>query len=139
VPGPRQDPEPLPYLRFEGDWNLDLALEVELNGEIVSRANARDLYWSLPQQLAHATVNGASVRTGDLFASGTISGSEPGSEGSLIELTWNGERPLRLADGSARTFLEDGDEVVLHGRAGNVDLGEVRGRVTPSEGAPRPS
>ena len=78
----------------------------------------------MPQQLAHATVNGASIRTGDLFASGTISGSEQGSEGSLIELTWNGERPLRLADGSERTFLEDGDEVVLRGRAaGGVELG----------------
>jgi fumarylacetoacetase len=77
-------------------------------------------------------VNGASLRTGDLFASGTISGPELGSEGSLIELTWNGKRPLRLADGSERTFLEDGDEVVLRGRAGGVELGEVRGRVLPA-------
>ena len=132
VHGPAQDPEPLSYLRAEGDWNLDLDLEVELNGEVVSRTNARGLYWSLAQQLAHATVNGASVRPGDLFASGTISGSAPGSEGSLIELTWNGERPLRLADGTQRTFLEDGDEVVLRGRAGALALGEVRGRILPS-------
>jgi fumarylacetoacetase len=132
VPGPRQDPEPLPYLRVEGDWNLDIALEVELNGEVVSRTNAGGLYWSMPQQLAHATVNGASIRTGDLFASGTISGPESASQGSMIELTWNGERPLRLADGSERTFLEDGDEVVLRGRAGDVELGAVRGRMSPA-------
>jgi fumarylacetoacetase len=98
----------------------------------VSRTNARGLYWTMPQQLAHATVNGASIRTGDLFASGTISGPSPGSEGSLIELTWNGERPLRLADGSERRFLEDGDEVVLRGRAGDVELGEVRGKIEPA-------
>jgi fumarylacetoacetase len=129
---PPQKPEPLPYLRGTEDWGLDIALEIDLNGETVSRTNARTLYWTMPQQLAHATVNGASVRTGDLFASGTISGSEPGSLGSLIELTWNGERPLRLADGSARTFLEDGDEVVLRGAAGAVALGEVRGRILPA-------
>jgi fumarylacetoacetase len=99
---------------------------------VIARGNARSLYWTMPQQLAHATVNGSSVRTGDLFASGTISGAEPGSEGSLIELTWNGERPLRLADGSERTFLEDGDEVVLRGRAGDVELGEVRGTIVPA-------
>jgi fumarylacetoacetase len=132
VPAPQQDPEPLPYLATSGDWALDLELEVELAGTVVSRGNARSLYWTMPQQLAHATVNGASIGTGDLFASGTISGAERGSEGSLIELTWNGERPLRLADGSERTFLEDGDEVVLRGRAGDVELGEVRGTIQPA-------
>ena len=132
VPAPEQDPAPLPYLRTEGDWALDIELEVELSGTLVSRTNVRGLYWTMPQQLAHATVNGASIRTGDLFASGTISGPDPGSEGSLIELTWNGERPVRLADGSERTFLEDGDEVVLRGRAGDVELGEVRGAILPA-------
>jgi fumarylacetoacetase len=82
----------------------------------------------MPQQLAHATSNGASVRTGDLMASGTISGSRRGSEGSLIELTRNGTEPIRLADGSERTFLEDGDEVVLRGEP----LGEVRGAILPA-------
>jgi fumarylacetoacetase len=129
VPGPGQDPEPLPYLRAPGDWALDVELEVELAGTVVSRTNARGLYWTMPQQLAHATVNGASVRTGDLFASGTISGPERGSEGSLIELTANGESPIRLGDGTTRAFLEDGDEVVLRGRAGELELAEVRGRV----------
>jgi fumarylacetoacetase len=132
VAGPPQDPAPLPYLRADEPWNLDLELEIELNGQVVSRANARDLYWSMAQQLAHATSNGARLRTGDLFASGTISGSEPDARGSLIELTWNGREPLRLADGSERSFLADGDEVVLRGRAGPVGLGEVRGRILAS-------
>jgi fumarylacetoacetase len=129
VSGPRQEPEPLSYLRVGGNWALDLDLEVELSGTVVSRTNARDLYWSMPQQLAHATVNGASLRTGDLFATGTISGSERGTEGSLIELTHNGADPIRIGDGSTRSFLEDGDEVVLRGRARDVSLGEVRGTV----------
>jgi fumarylacetoacetase len=132
VERPPQEPEPLPYLRVDGDWTLDLELEVELNAAVVSRTNARGLYWSMPQQLAHATVNGASMRTGDLMVSGTISGPERGSEGSLIELTRNGAAPLELPDGAKRTFLEDGDEVVLRGRAGEIELGEVHGRIEPA-------
>jgi fumarylacetoacetase len=132
VSGPEQDPEPLPYLRVEGDWALDAELEVHIGDTVVSRTNARGLYWTMPQQLAHATVNGASLRTGDLFASGTISGPEHGSEGSLIELTQNGAHPIRVGDGSDRTFLEDGDEVVLRGRAGEIELDEVRGVVVPA-------
>jgi fumarylacetoacetase len=131
VPAPPQHPEPLEYLRTEGDWALDIALEVELNGTIVSRTNARGLYWTFPQQLAHATANGAPARSGDLYASGTISGAEPGTAGSLIELTWGGRDPLRLADGSTRTFLEDGDTVVLRGHAGDLSLGEVAGTILP--------
>ena len=119
VEAPPQEPPPLPHLAGGRDWALDLALEIELNGEVVSRGNARTLYWTMPQQLAHATSNGATLRTGDLMASGTISGPEPGSEGSLIEL-WRNAR-----------FLEDGDEVVLRGRTASVELGEVRGRVRP--------
>jgi fumarylacetoacetase len=132
VAAPTQEPEPLPYLQVGGEWALDLELSVELSGTVVSETNARGLYWTMPQQLAHATVNGASTRTGDLFASGTISGPDPGTEGSLIELTWNGERPVQLADGTTRTFLEDGDEVVLRGRAGDVELAEVRGTIVPA-------
>jgi fumarylacetoacetase len=132
VAGPPQQPDPLPYLQADGAGHLDIDVEIELDGEVVSRSNARDLYWSPAQMLAHMTVNGASLRTGDLYASGTISGAARGSEGSLIELTWNGERPLRLADGGERTFLEDGDEIVMRGRAGDVELGEVRGRVVPA-------
>jgi fumarylacetoacetase len=132
VPARQQDPAPLPYLQVEGDWALDVELEVELSGTVVSRANASGLYWTMPQQLAHATVNGASLRTGDLFASGTISGTEHGSEGSLLELTRNGVDAILLGDGSERTFLEDGDEVVLRGRAGDVVLGDVRGTILPA-------
>jgi fumarylacetoacetase len=139
VPAPPQDPEPLEYLRTTEDWALDLELEVALapaGGEetVVARTNARGLYWTAPQQLAHATANGAPARPGDLFASGTISGPEPGSYGSLIELTWGGRDPLRLAGGGERTFLEDGDTVVLRGSAGggSVSLGEVRGTILPA-------
>jgi fumarylacetoacetase len=130
APAPVQEPEPLEYLRVE-PWALDLDLEIELCGEVVSRTSARHLYWNVEQQVAHATVSGASLRTGDLLASGTISGPDRDSCGSLIELTWNGAEPLRLRDGTTRTFLEDGDEVVVRGRTpdGKVELGDVSGRV----------
>ena len=100
---------------------------------VIARTNARGLYWTAPQLLAHATVNGAGVRPGDLYASGTISGAEPGSYGSLIELTWGGRGPLALAGGVQRSFLQDGDTVVLRGAtgAGRVSLGEVRGEILP--------
>jgi fumarylacetoacetase len=122
VPAREQDPEPLEYLRTEGDWALDLDLTLELNGEAISRTNARGLYWTFPQQLAHATVNGAAVRPGDLFASGTISGPTPGSEGSLIEL--------------GRPFLADGDTVTIRGAAGTVSFGEVSGTIVRRACAP---
>jgi fumarylacetoacetase len=139
VPGPPQDPEPLPYLRPTGDWGLALDLEVALRPAgapeeaTVSRTSFAGVYWTMPAQVAHMTVNGAHLRTGDLFASGTVSGPERGSEGSLIELTRNGAEPLAVA-GARRTFLEDGDEVVLRGRAVVGDgvaltLAEARGRI----------
>jgi len=132
-----QDPEPLEYLRTDEDWALDVALEIVLvpdGGEetVVARTNARDLYWTAPQQLAHATVNGTNVRPGDLYASGTISGADPGSFGSLLELTWGGRDPLDLTGGRTRTFLQDGDTVILRGAAGAVSLGEVRGTILPA-------
>jgi fumarylacetoacetase len=128
VAGQEQQPPPLDYLRAE-PFAYDIALEVELNGETISRTSARNLYWSIEQQIAHATVNGASLRTGDLLATGTISGPTPDSRGSLIELSWNGAEPLQLSDGTTRTFLEDGDEVVLRGQGGGIALGEVQGKV----------
>ena len=127
VPHEPQDPQPLEYLR-EDPWAFDIPLEMELNGSVVSRSNTRHLYWSIAQQVAHLTVNGASLRTGDLLATGTISGPEREERGSLIELSWNGQEPIELPDGSTRTFLEDGDEVVLRGEP----LGEVRGRIEPA-------
>jgi fumarylacetoacetase len=131
VGAPAQEPAPLAYLREE-PWAFDLDLEVELNGTAVARTSARHLYWSAAQQLAHLTVNGASLGVGDLFASGTISGPEREQRGSLLELSWNGAEPIELADGSTRGFLEDGDEVVLRGSGGDVTLGEVRGRIEPA-------
>jgi fumarylacetoacetase len=127
--GEPQDPAPLSYLA-EDPWVYDIPLEVELNGATIARTNTRHLYWSISQQIAHLTVNGASLRTGDLLATGTISGPERHERGSLIELSWNGEEPIELPDGSTRTFLEDGDEVVLRGEP----LAEVRGRIEPATG-----
>ncbi|MHB8512706.1 MAG: fumarylacetoacetase [Actinomycetota bacterium] len=125
---PVQDPEPLPYLRPQGHV-FDIDLEVELNGEVISRTNAKNLYWTFEQQLAHATVNGAIASSGDLFASGTISGEQEGSYGSLIELTWNGSSPIKVGS-ELRTFLEDGDTVTIRGSAGNrVGFGEVTGQI----------
>jgi fumarylacetoacetase len=127
-----QEPAPPEYLR-EPAWALDIDLEVEINGHRVAATNARELYWSVAQQLAHLTVNGAHVRTGDLIGSGTISGAAREQRGSLLELSWNGAEPIALPDGTERTFLEDGDEVVLRGMAGTgedaIALGEVRGRI----------
>jgi fumarylacetoacetase len=127
VPAEPQEPEPLPYLREE-PWAFDIPLEVELNGTVIARTNTRHLYWSAAQQIAHLTANGASLRTGDLLATGTISGPEREERGCLLELSWGGEEPIELDDGSTRTFLEDGDEVVLRGEP----LGEVRGRISPA-------
>jgi fumarylacetoacetase len=139
VEGPAQDPEPLPYLRITEPWGLAIDLEIGLRPAgtdepvTISRTSAAGLYWRLPQQVAHLTVNGAHLRTGDLLASGTISGPESGSQGSLMELTWGGAEPLEVA-GLKRTFLEDGDEVVLRGRARpaagvTIELGEAIGRI----------
>ncbi len=136
---PRQEPTPLPYLlptdpaaRPRG---LDIAVEVVLNGEVVSRPPFRTMYWSPAQMLAHLTVNGASLRTGDLFGSGTISGPAADQRGSLLELSWGGREPF-TAGGTQHTFLEDGDEVVLRYTApgtagGRIALGEVTGRILP--------
>jgi fumarylacetoacetase len=132
APATPPDAAPLEYLREE-PWAFDIALEIEINGHRVAATNARELSWSAAQQLAHLTVNGAHVRTGDLIGSGTVSGATRVERGSLLELSWNGAEPFALGDGSERTFLEDGDEVVLRGVAGTGDdavaLGEVRGRI----------
>src|SRR5947209_3755988 len=140
VAGPPQEPEPFAYLRTPGPWALDIDLEVTLTpagqtrSHRIARGNARELYWSAAQQLAHAASNGAVVRAGDLYGSGTISGWELGSEGCLLELTRNGARPLQLGD-VTRTFLEDGDMVTISGWTSEFALGEVRGTVLPANGA----
>jgi fumarylacetoacetase len=137
VPLPVQDPEPLPYLRVDDPAGLDLELEVWINDTLVSAPPYASTYWSPGQMLAHLTVNGAALRPGDLFASGTVSGPGERERGSLLELSWGGTEPLTLADGSTRTFLQDGDLVTLTASApgalgGRVRLGEVRGRVLPA-------
>jgi fumarylacetoacetase len=135
---PDRDVALLPYLRDDDHpWGLDITLEVQLNGQLISRPPFAGMYWTPAQQLAHLTVNGASARTGDLFASGAVSGSAPDQLGSLIELSWNGQRPLRLANGDFRTFLEDRDEVVIRATAPGpegtrVGIGEARGRILPA-------
>lgn len=142
VPGPPQDPEPLPYLRQVEKASVDLRLEVALRPDgssdatTVCRTNFRHLYWSMAQQLAHHTVSGCNTRVGDLMGSGTISGPEPDSLGSLLELTWNGRNPLTLTGGGERSFLEDGDEATItgwcQGDGYRVGFGEVTGRVAPA-------
>jgi fumarylacetoacetase len=147
IPGPTQDPQPLDYLRVAGPGGFDISLSVELQTARmrgrgtpalrISKTTFAGMYWSMAQQLAHATVNGARTRPGDLFASGTISGATPESYGSLIELTWRGERPLDLGDGETRAFLQDGDEITLRGwcekpGARRIGFGTARGTIARS-------
>jgi len=137
VSPPPRDPEPLPYLADTGKWGLDLALEVRLNGQLVSRPPFAATYWTAAQMLAHMTVNAASTRTGDLFASGTVRGPGRDHRGCLLDLGWGGEEPLTLADGSVRSYLEDGDEVTISATApaadgGRIGFGEVTGLILPS-------
>jgi fumarylacetoacetase len=139
---PERDVSLLPYLDDDGaqPWALDLRLEVRLDwsggGEVLARPPFAGMYWTAAQMLAHMTVNGATVRPGDLFASGTVSGPDRDQRGSFIELTWNGVEPLALADGSTRSFLENGDIVTISATAPGPDgedlwLGEVTGTVVP--------
>lgn len=141
MPLPGQDPQPLPYLREVEDWGLDIELAVAWNGVEVTRPPYREMYWSPAQMLAHMTVNGAALRTGDLYASGTVSGPQRHQRGAFIELTWGGRDPIDIA-GEPRTFLEDGDEVAITATApavggGRMGFGEVRGRVLPATEAKR--
>lgn len=143
VPGPPQDdPAPLAYLRETEPWSFDIDLEVWLRSARmetrtrIAWTNFRHMYWNVRQQLAHHTVTGCNLRPGDLLASGTISGPEKEARGSLLELTWRGTEPLALPGGESRSFLEDGDELVITGhaeRAGvRVGFGEVSGTVLPA-------
>jgi fumarylacetoacetase len=138
VAGPAQEPRPLPYLTQQGEHAFDIDLQVRLKPEggsesTICRTNFRYLYWSMAQQLAHHTVSGCNTRVGDLMGSGTISGPTPDSFGSLLELAWNGQKPLALPGGASRAFLEDGDEVVITGSCQGdgfrIGFGDVRGRV----------
>jgi len=142
VQGPKQDPAVLSYLQYEGAKNYDLQLEVGMSSKsseetIISRSNFKYMYWNMMQQLAHHTVNGCNVNVGDVMASGTISGKDESSYGSLLEISWGGKKPFELKDGSKRTFIEDNDTITLKGFAEKegvrVGFGEVTGTILPSK------
>lgn len=139
VQGPDQQPEPLPYLKSDGQKNYDIQLSVDIITKLgdvkrVSVSNFKYMYWNMSQQLAHHTVNGCNVRVGDLMASGTISGPDPDSYGSMLELCWKGTKPIAMPDGSERKFIQDGDTVSMRAWCGKGDIrvgfGECDGKVT---------
>ncbi len=135
---PKQEPEVLDYLKFDGQQNFDINLQVYIqpeNGQenLISESNYKFMYWNMLQQLAHHTVNGCNVEVGDMYASGTISGPDKSSFGSMLELTWRGTEPLTLSDGTERKFINDNDTVIMRGHAEKdgmrVGFGEVSGKV----------
>ena len=142
VQGPEQQPEVLSYLKYEGEHNYDIQLEVGMSSEsssetTISRSNFKYMYWNMMQQLAHHTVNGCNLNVGDVMASGTISGKDESSYGSLLEISWGGKKPFELKDGSKRTFIEDNDTVTIRGFAEKegkrVGFGQVTGTILPSK------
>uniref|UniRef100_A0A8C3QF98 Fumarylacetoacetase n=1 Tax=Cyanoderma ruficeps TaxID=181631 RepID=A0A8C3QF98_9PASS len=142
LPNPVQDPKPLPYLQDKEPYTFDIKLFVAIKGEGMSaptticRSNFKHMYWTMKQQLAHHSINGCNLRPGDLLASGTISGPEPESFGSMLELSWNGTKEIPLGSGQSRKFLQDGDEVILTGYCqGNgfrVGFGQCSGKILPA-------
>lgn len=138
---PVQEPQPLPYLRENTANNYDIHLQVAIaaagSETVISNTNFKYMYWSMMQQLTHHTIAGCNVRIGDLMGSGTISGPEKDSRGSLLELTWNTTEPLTLANGEQRGFLEDGDTLIMRGHCQKdglrIGFGEVRGTVLPAK------
>ena len=142
VPQTAQNPRVLPYLQQDNAYNFDVQLEVTLQPQegdamVICISNFKNMYWTVAQQIAHHTVNGCNLNTGDLLASGTISGKEPTSFGSLLELTWGGKNPITLPDGSIRRFLEDGDTIIIKGFAEKdglrIDFGEVKTTILPAK------
>ncbi|MBI3511372.1 MAG: fumarylacetoacetase [Bacteroidetes bacterium] len=140
--GYEQEPKVLPYLEYSGEKNIDIQLEVSIANEkneenIVCHSNFKYMYWTMEQQLAHHTVNGCNMNVGDLLASGTISGPEEGSFGSMMEITWRGTKPVKMKDGSERKFINDGDSVILRGYAEKngvrIGFGECRSKVLPAK------
>ena len=142
IPGPIQDPEVLPYLKYEGNKHFDIDLEVAIQPEgseekVVSNSNFKYMYWNMAQQLAHQTVNGCNIKTGDMYGSGTISGPEPSQFGSMLEISWKGTKPVSMPDGSERKFIQDGDTVIMRGHAEKdgvrIGFGEVSTKVLPAK------
>ena len=140
--GPIQKPKVLPYLEYSGDKHLDIELTVAIQTEngakkVVTNSNYKHMYWNMNQQLAHHTVNGCNVNCGDILASGTISGPEEGSFGSMLEISWKGTKPVKMPDGSKRKFIQDGDSIIFNGRAKNKDFnigfGELISKVLPAK------
>ncbi|UXX78272.1 fumarylacetoacetase [Reichenbachiella carrageenanivorans] len=140
--GPEQDPKVLPYLTYEGEHHYDIDLEVYIETEKgkskkVSESNFKYMYWNMVQQLAHHTVNGCNVKAGDMMASGTISGPEPHQYGSMLEIAWQGSKPVQMPDGTERKFIQDGDTVVMKGFGSKegvrIGFGEVRAKVLPAK------
>ena len=140
--GPKQDPEVLPYLTYSGKHHYDINLDVIIkpeggNENVVCKSNYKHMYWNMAQQLAHHTVNGCNIRCGDVMASGTISGSEPSSFGSMLELSWRGTKPLKMDDGSERKFIQDNDTVIMRGHSEKngirVGFGEVSSKLLPAK------
>ncbi|MBK9211686.1 MAG: fumarylacetoacetase [Saprospiraceae bacterium] len=138
VNGPESEKPLLPYLHYEGAQNYDIQLDVEIVSStganaVVSKSNHKYLYWNILQQLAHHTVNGCNIRVGDIYASGTISGPDSESFGSMLEISWQGTKPIKLSDGSERKFIQDGDTVIIRGFAQKneirVGFGEARATV----------
>lgn len=141
IEGPKQDPKVLPYLEYEGKkhFNIDLEVAIQLeSGEekVVSNSNFKYMYWNMAQQLAHHTINGCNIKTGDLYGSGTISGPEPSQFGSMLEISWKGTKPVAMPDGSERKFIMDGDTVIMRGYAKQngvrIGFGEVSTKVLPA-------
>ena len=139
--GPVQEPKVLPYLQTKGNRNIDIKLEVAIQPDgaaetVVSRSNFKYMYWNMEQQLAHHTVNGCNVRVGDLMGSGTISGKDESSYGSMLEISWAGSKEVEMSDGSMRKFIEDNDTVIMRGHCEKdgirVGFGEVSGKVLPA-------
>jgi fumarylacetoacetase len=140
VPSPKQDPEPLPYLMQEGDHSFDIHLEVDITPQnepatTITRSNFKYMYWTMAQQLAHHTVNGCKVNSGDMMGSGTISGPTPDSYGSMLELSWQGTKPVQLANSITRKFIENNDTVTLRGFCEKdgvrVGFGEIVTKILP--------
>lgn len=140
--GPKQEPEVLPYLSYDGDNNYDINLEVAIQPEgstetVITRSNFKYMYWNMAQQVAHHTMNGCNLNVGDMMGSGTISGKSKDSYGSMLELTWGGKHPVVLNDGSERKFINDNDTVIMRGYAAKDDLrvgfGEVRCTLLPAK------
>ncbi|WP_291868254.1 fumarylacetoacetase [Maribacter sp.] len=140
VSGPEQTPKVLPYLDYTGERNYDIGLEVAIQPEneeetVVSNSNFKYMYWNMAQQLAHHTMNGCNINVGDMMGSGTISGKSKDSYGSMLELSWAGKKPLKLKDGSERTFIADNDTVIMRGfcekDGKRVGFGEVKTKLLP--------